>query len=48
MCYSMAMAKVQKKTTHKKTVQFEPERVLFMVAIVAVLTLVFVGALATL
>ncbi len=33
---------------HHKTVAFEPDRVMLMVAIVSVLTLVFFGALSTL
>lgn len=48
MWYSMAMAKQHKKTTAKKVIRFEPDRVLVMTAVVSVLTLVFIGALTTL
>lgn len=44
----MSMAKETKKPVHKKTVRFEPDRVFLMVVVVSVLTLAFVGALATL
>lgn len=43
----MAMPKKHKKTTRLVT-RFEPGRVIFMVVIVSVLTLVFVGILTTL
>jgi len=42
------MVKQSKKTAKKKDVRFEPGRVLVMTAVVAVLTLVFIGALTTL
>lgn len=42
------MTKQQTKTTAKRSVRFEPGRVLVMTAVVSVLTLVFIGALATL
>lgn len=41
------MSKQRKTITHK-TVRFEPGRVIFMIAVVSVLTLVFVAVLATL
>jgi hypothetical protein len=43
------MAKKQsKKPARTKTVRFEPDRVLFMVVVVSVLTMVLFGALTTL
>ncbi len=42
------MAVATKKTARKKAVQFEPGRVLIMVAVIAVLTLVFIGVIVTL
>jgi hypothetical protein len=36
------------KQRHKKTTHFEPDRVLFMVVVVSVLTMVLFGALTTL
>jgi len=42
------MVKQTKKPTHKKSVRFEPDRVIFMIVVVSVLTLVLFGTLSTL
>lgn len=42
------MVQHAKKQNYKKSTRFEPDRVLFMVVVVSVLTMVLFGALTTL
>lgn len=44
----MYMVKQQAKSVHHKAVRFEPDRVVLMVVVLAVITLVLFGALTTL
>lgn len=48
MCYSMTMVKKTQKKSRSKVARFEPDRIFFMIAIVSVLTMVFIGVLVTL